>query len=315
MRDLKNPLVSIIVPCYNVENSIEKLIDELLMQTYKELEILCIDDGSTDSTLSVLKSLTLKDDRLRVFSQENSGVSSARNKGLEACNGQYITFADSDDYVKPNFISYLYSLLVNNDCQLSVCSYEIQDSNGTVLDRKLYYDTVDKDTYYSQKTAIIELTKYYGKICGHVWDKMFIRKYVDELRFDNDISNCEDTLFVFKYLKKCNRIVLGPSQEYIYVQHPNSMLHREYTEGFFSGILAWERMYKLLDDEQLKELYKSKISKDIILHEKRAIKSLPISRQKKFRNIFLKYTKQYKDYKSYKDIIIGKILYIYFWVI
>lgn len=116
----KQQKISLIVPIYNVEKYLQQCIDSILVQTYKNLEIILVDDGSPDSSGKIADENALKDSRIRVVHKENGGVSSARNVGIEIATGEYICFADGDDWLEPNYVEYLLSLAVENDAEASV---------------------------------------------------------------------------------------------------------------------------------------------------------------------------------------------------
>ena len=144
------PIVSIIVPVFNSEKYIEKCLKSLLAQTYKDLEILVIDDGSKDNSSDVVRQLQLDDQRIKLICQENQGVSSARNKGIEMSKGQYIVFVDSDDYVESNYVETLLDLYEEERGDVAISNYVINHDVIDVQDQ----DVVEK---FDSKTAIINM--------------------------------------------------------------------------------------------------------------------------------------------------------------
>ena len=123
-------LISVIVPVYNTEKYLEKCVMSILNQTYKNLEIILIDDGSTDNSPQICDSLAEKDNRITVIHQPNGGVSSARNTGLDNTHGDYIMFVDSDDYIAPNMIEFLSENI--GDTDIAMCGYNSVDENGNL---------------------------------------------------------------------------------------------------------------------------------------------------------------------------------------
>ena len=113
--------ITIIIPVYNVEDYLKRCLNTVVAQSYKNLEIILVDDGSNDDSLIICKEFEAKDSRIRVFSQTNQGVSAARNTGLDAASGEYIAFVDSDDYIHLNMFERLYSLINNYNADLSAC--------------------------------------------------------------------------------------------------------------------------------------------------------------------------------------------------
>ncbi len=148
----------------------------------------------------------------------NRGVSSARNIGLNNAHGEYVCFFDPGDEADSDFVMYLYKLLLSEKADLAICSYNFKMENGQILDRNRFYEIVDKNTIFNQEEALTEIIKVYGKFCGHVWDKLFIRSKIGAIRFDENIHNCEDTLFDVQYIKNCQKVILGPEVHYDYIQ-------------------------------------------------------------------------------------------------
>ena len=134
-------LVSVIVPVYNGETELNRCIDSILNQTYKEIELILIDDGSTDSTDEICRDYAAQDKRVRFFQQCNKGVAAARNRGMDESRGEYIAFIDASDYVEPDYIEKLYLACHHNHCNLSMCNYaevigdEIKSANKGGIDK------------------------------------------------------------------------------------------------------------------------------------------------------------------------------------
>lgn len=128
-----NPLVSVIIPAYNAENTIESTMSSALSQTYSNIEVVVVNDGSIDNTENVLISKFENDSRVRVITQNNQGVSVARNTGIEQSTGEYIVFLDSDDYLENDFVSKLVSLITSSNSDIAFCGYRSIDENETVL--------------------------------------------------------------------------------------------------------------------------------------------------------------------------------------
>jgi len=125
-----NNLVSIIVPIYQAEKYLHKCLDSIISQTYKNIEIILIVDGATDNSMNICEEYAEKDDRIVLKYQENAGVSITRNNGIDISNGEYIVFIDSDDYVEKNMIEELLTGVVENNCNIAICSLYIHDFAG-----------------------------------------------------------------------------------------------------------------------------------------------------------------------------------------
>ena len=113
-------LISVIVPVYNVEEYLEECLNSILVQTYTNLEILIVNDGSTDNSLEILQEFSQRDSRITIFTKENGGLSSARNLAIDEAKGEYFTFIDSDDYIEENYIEYLMKSLIDNEADISI---------------------------------------------------------------------------------------------------------------------------------------------------------------------------------------------------
>ncbi|WP_418991996.1 glycosyltransferase family 2 protein [Alistipes sp.] len=204
------PLISIIIPVYNVGHYLNYTLDCVSNQDYPNLEILIIDDGSTDDSLSLCRKYALRDPRFKVFHQPNQGVSQARNKGLELASGTYIGFVDSDDMPAPNMFSSLYADLIASRADLAICDTAFIGENTTEI----------VSTPIRQKTTQVykingnwqkflwgkEERKFY---C--IWDKLFKREILQEygILFDRELSIGEDTLFTVSYFLCCNTIAIN----------------------------------------------------------------------------------------------------------
>ena len=173
----------------------------------------------------------------------------------------------------------------------------------TIIERSKFYDVVRDNTFFTKETASSEIIKNYSKFCGHVWDKMFVHDLIGDLRFDENIHNCEDTLFDFEYIQKCDRIVLGPEIHYWYIQNNDSVTRRKYSEKYFTALTAWEKILKKLKNPEDKKKLYEKISTDILDHEVKAWRTLDKKERKDYKNRFLKLMNHYHEFSSMKQSI------------
>lgn len=135
--NIKNKLISIIVPIYNVENYLQECLESILKQTYKNFEVLLVDDGSTDNSANICKLYVEKDKRFKYFFKENGGLSSARNFGISNSKGEFLSFVDSDDIISNDFLETLYNNMINNEVKLSIVGYCNYYNNGTTKNIKV----------------------------------------------------------------------------------------------------------------------------------------------------------------------------------
>ena len=212
------PKVSIVVPVYNVERYLARCLDSILSQTLADIEIICINDGSTDESLSILKEYAKRDDRIVVVSQENKGVSAARNVGIEIAKGEYISFIDSDDWVAPNFIEKLYETAVKNNADISAC--------GIIRCRKHYkipllvYDKSVVTANYNKKLELADIPTY----C-YVWNKLYRKEALQNsnIRFETG-RIYEDVLFTPHILYYTKVFATVPDTNYYYYRHKNTIV-------------------------------------------------------------------------------------------
>ncbi|QKN23692.1 glycosyltransferase family 2 protein [Caproicibacterium lactatifermentans] len=222
------PLVSVIVPVYKVEKYLNKCVQSIVNQTYTNLEIILVDDGSPDNCPQMCDDWAEKDSRIKEIHQKNSGVSAARNAALDIANGEWVAFADSDDYVNPEWIEVLLRNAMQNGCELSICSVNFIYDKDYVGIRERLSKAAKALTIWSKVEAIHNVLSS-NDIQGFSVNKLFklpiIRK--NHIQFNTKITIAEDLLFVCTYLQYCTKIVYTSEEEYTYVQHTMSALHKE----------------------------------------------------------------------------------------
>ncbi|WP_022772777.1 glycosyltransferase family 2 protein [Butyrivibrio sp. AE2015] len=225
-------MISIIVPVYNVENYARKCIESLISQTYKDIEIILVDDGSTDSSGAICDEYAQKDNRIKVIHKENGGLSDARNAGLDIASGDYIGFVDSDDYIDEHMYGHLYDILVDNNADMSVCDFlEVSDTDDA------------KDAQSESKIEIIEDKDVYKLVTSFntaditAWNKLYKRDIFSDYRFEKGRLH-EDQWAIPYVVSKCNRIVKSSAKLYYYVTRNDSISKTR---------LSPKRMWDLLD--------------------------------------------------------------------
>lgn len=234
-------LVSVIVPVYNREKEIDRCVTSVLNQTYPNLELILVDDGSADSSLAICKSYSDSDKRVRVFHQENSGVSSARNLGIQNAKGEYLTFVDSDDYIAPDYVEKLYLVLVNNSCNVSMCNYSVVNEKNE--EKKI---TMCDDGVMSSK-ELMEDVLYGRDEAAFCWGKMWKKDFITKLF--RKYAYCEDTLFFAENLSsKIERIATVKKSLYFYVKHENSVTGKRKAKDLEDTLDVAYRIVKLSHD-------------------------------------------------------------------
>lgn len=238
-----NKLVSIILPVYNVEEYLEECFNSIVEQTYSNIEIIFVDDGSTDNSANLLDRYKEIDSRVKVFHKENGGVSSAKNTGLKYANGDYITFIDPDDYVSNDYVEYLLSLVSDNNADIAYTTKFFDNYNTTQVDEELI-KVVDSDE------ALYQILTY--QISVAVWNKI----YKKDLLLNNNISFYEDIFmgegFNFNVLafKHAKRIATSNKKIYFYRRDNNNSATTKFKiEKWENAILAIERIKLNLDSK------------------------------------------------------------------
>ena len=276
MEKQNHPLISVIVPVYNVEKYLSYCLDSIIQQSYDNLEIILINDGSTDGSKSICEEYVEKDQRIRLINQKNKGLSGARNTGLDNCIGEYITFIDSDDYIVNDYIEYLYSMITEH-VTISMCNSKIVKS----YDNKNLESSVGEIKSLNQK-EYFKMTLYNVRYLS-AWGKLFHKKHFTRIRFPEGMLN-EDIYIMGDIFSNIDNIVLGTSDKYKYVKRLNSITTGKFSERKFDLVKANEKycniVVNIYDDLEI----------DSIIYKNHAKSAL---------------TKQmsYKNFKTYKYFV------------
>ena len=231
-----NPLISIIIPIYKVEKYLRKCIESVINQTYKNLEIILIDDGSPDNCNSICDEYQKIDDRIIVVHQKNRGVSNARNIGLNIASGEYIGFVDGDDYIARDMYETLYNVMQENNAQMSVCNFYIEKQGEMFIQHKI--DNGIK--VFNQQEAIREMLLD-RIIRGYLWTKLYKKECFHNLRFPEG-KNYEDVAISIKVLENIEKVVYINTPKYYYLYRDDS-IDREKSKKSITDVLeiAYER--------------------------------------------------------------------------
>lgn len=236
--------VSIIVPIYNIESYIERCVNSLIKQTYNNIEIILVNDGSTDKSGKVCDRLKKKDNRIKVIHQANGGVSKARNIGIQQSTGKYISFVDGDDYVLPNFIETLVELLINNNSQLAVIDYyRVQGEN-----KETFSPNDDTFLTFTPEEALNRIydSKAYK---GYPWNKLFVKDIImaNKIYFKEGIKVFEDLLFCCQYIEYISQISWKRISLYMYELRDNSVSTLILIKGKkeTTAVIALQQIYQI----------------------------------------------------------------------
>lgn len=257
--------VSIIVPVYKVEDTLPRCVESLISQTYENLEIILVDDGSPDRCGDICDSYAAKDNRIKVIHKKNGGVGSARNAGLDICSGDFVMFVDSDDYI-------------DNIC-VSDCINAIDDNINIV-----YFDAIDEyqdgrkkyptEKHQKDDSVVFKIDNSYNvnnkyQHCVS-WGALYRASVVRDLRFDTSLYVGEDTLFFYSAVLRCKKIKFISGSYYHYQIFDESATHGSFNDKKFTEIYAWQKvcaMFKKYPKTQ-KTCYAAYVSRCYDMYDK-----------------------------------------------
>lgn len=205
------PLVTVIIPIYNVEKYLNKCIESVVAQTYSNLEIILINDGSTDDSKNIIEKWTKKDKRIVYIYQKNQGLSAARNSGLDVARGDWIAFVDSDDFISKNYIQEMIQVATSDMTDLVIC--QINKTIGNKISS--ITSSSQMGEYNSQQFWKLFFEKKSDEALVVAWNKLYSKKIFNNLRYKRGIIN-EDEQILYSVIKRCRRIVIIPQALYFY---------------------------------------------------------------------------------------------------
>lgn len=243
---MSEKLISVIIPVYNVDKYLNKCIESVALQTYGNLEIIIVDDGSTDSCSDICDKWSGKDSRITVIHQQNKGLCAARNAGLDVCKGEFISFVDSDDYIDTNMIKYLYEAIVDNDCDVAAC-YECAFENEEIP--RITQLSFNKNKIEDHSDFIENFNLDFRGPLTWVWNKLYRRDCIADIRFDEKHNKLEDIIYMVELSKRVTKCVWVPERLYYYRQHSKSVMHDVDTDLFECYLYAVQYEYENLKNE------------------------------------------------------------------
>lgn len=217
----QGPLMTIIVPVYNVEKYLVRCLDSIVNQTYQNLQIILIDDGSTDNSGKICDEYSNNDQRISVIHKRNEGVSAARNEGLDLAEGKYIGFVDSDDYIELDMYERLYKRIEATDAEMVVCEFTYVNDEGIKSENESYClarRKIDANTYIKRW-----IDSGYNSIYVVPWNKLYKKKLFEGIRYPVGKYR-EDEYLIHHLVYQCQNIVCMPDKLYYYVQHEGSIM-------------------------------------------------------------------------------------------
>lgn len=232
-------MISIIIPVYNTQTTIARLLDSIIFQTYNDWEAICVNDGSTDKSLTILDEYASKDVRIKVLDKTNGGVSSARNVGLNIASGEWITFADADDWLEPNTFEKYIQAAEKYNADVVRAGYIRHYDNGAT--KFVVYDKDEIFTDLSRFFCSLERHEHYSWL----WTMFIRRDCIDSIRFNEDINYCEDHLFSYECYFNCKRMAVIAYPAYHYVTHESGSLSTCLNPYVLKDVAEKEHVIKL----------------------------------------------------------------------
>ncbi len=239
---MEHPLVSVIIPVYNTESYLEKCLTSLENQTYSNMEIIVVDDGSTDSSKQIAHDYAQRVSNFHCFTKENGGLSSARNYGIDKSSGEFIGFVDSDDWVEPEMFEHLMSAIESNNAEMAICDIKYITADGEELDSGC---KIIESTTISP-TETLELIFRGEQFRCHAVNKLYKRSLFEEIRFPLG-KVFEDIFTTYRVILKSDKIALTPGKMYNYLkERPDSILTKPFSPKFFHAFEALAEIEKEL---------------------------------------------------------------------
>lgn len=241
-------LISIIVPVYNVENYIDRCLKSLIQQTYKNIQILIVNDGTKDNSMSIVADYADRDKRIEVYNKENGGLSDARNFALDFVKGEWICFVDSDDWIERDYIENL-AVQFENDSGVDIA----------LVDFDYAYDYGCKRREYQLKNCVLDREEGLKALCigkaitNHVWNKIYKAYLFYDIRFEKG-RKFEDIYIMHQLFERAKKISCSGSISYHYFMRDSSILHERKPQNDMDIFIGYKRRYDFLPNEYLKKI-------------------------------------------------------------
>jgi len=285
------PAISVIVPVYNVEQYLEKCLDSIINQTFEDIEIICVNDGSTDNSRKILEEYKNKDNRIKIIDKENGGLSSARNAGMKIARGEFISFIDSDDWVDLTMFEKMYKNITSLNTDISICAVHLFDeSMQKINDNEAYFNLSNFDSSFDNKAFSYEDTKaFLMDVCVMAWNKLYRHSFLQECKAQfPDGLIFEDGPFFFSIFFKTKRVSIVRDLLYYYRINRAGSIVQKGGKPFLDIIDVVNLMFKSLKETSILDdvkysFFKTKADDIIYRYELIALK-LKNKFSKKFKN-------------------------------
>ncbi len=248
---MKKPIISVIVPVYNVEYYLPKCLDSILSQTFSNIEIICVNDGSTDGSRKILEQYSKKDSRIKIVDKKNGGLSSARNAGMKVAVGEFYSFVDSDDWIDNTMLEKLYENITTLNTEISICAvHQFDETNQKIDDSNPYYTLEFFDKSFDNAVFSYKETKpFIMDVCVMAWNKLYRRSLIEKCNAEfPDGLIFEDGPFFFSIFFKTQRVSIVREFLYYYrINRKNSIIQKA-GKKFLNVIDVAEIMYSKIKD-------------------------------------------------------------------
>lgn len=286
-----NDLISVVIPVYKVEKYLGKCLDSIINQTYKNLEIIVVNDGSPDNCSKIIEEYSKKDKRIKVINKVNGGLSDARNVGIENSNGKYISFVDSDDYVSKYYFETLYNNLNKYNCEISICNQIIFEEKDTIVDK---INSEDIKIYNS--TEALKLMLYQKKINNSAWGKLYLKSLFEKVRYPKG-KIYEDIPTTYKTFLNSEKICVSSCKYYFYLKRNNS-ISSKFSENTLDIL---ENVYAMKEDLKRYSEYNNAVNSRVINAEFFILRQID---KNKYTDIYQKIIKSIKNKR--KSVLFDK---------
>lgn len=233
--------ISIVVPVYNVENYIDRCIESIINQTYKNIEIILVDDGSKDNSGKICDKYANRDKRIKVVHKLNGGLSSARNAGLDVCSGEYVGFVDGDDWIEKNMYEILISMIKKGKSEIAICGHR------EVIQNEKVRPAIQMKNIFLDKNELWE--EVFGDLNVASWNKLYKKEIIGNLRFPLNIIHGEDLIFNLQYLVKCKSGVLNKTKCYNYLKRRNSITSSKFSKNKIYEVMVKDKALEIVKRE------------------------------------------------------------------